>query len=124
MQFVCYLGTYFCFCFPAPPGQSPLRSFDFVECLCICEAVANDTAPLWGRLCRVPGPHPRSGEADVLRLCFDIVEPPLLRHSRTAFALQMTPLRGRPVHYSASPLYRFSTLPLRGRMDGWTDGRK
>jgi hypothetical protein len=41
-----------------------------------------------------------------------------------AFALQMTPLRGRPVHYSASPLYRFSTLPLRGRMDGWTDGRK
>jgi hypothetical protein len=23
-----------------------------------------------------------------------------------------------PVHYSASPLLRFSTLPLRGRMDG------
>jgi hypothetical protein len=33
---------------------------------------------------------------------------------------------GRPVHYSAFPLFRFSTLPLLhfvdGRMDGWTDG--
>jgi hypothetical protein len=28
------------------------------------------------------------------------------------------------LHFSASPLYRFSTLPLRGRMDGWMDGRK
>jgi hypothetical protein len=35
----------------------------------------------------------------------------------------MTPLRGRPVHYSASPLYRFSTLPLLHFVDGRTDGR-
>jgi hypothetical protein len=54
---------------------------DKVECLCtrLCRSGCCFsflltsplfyTAPLCGRLCRVPGPHPRSGEADVLRLC-------------------------------------------------------
>jgi hypothetical protein len=63
------------------------------------------TAPLCGRLCRVPGHHPSihkvekrsSGEADV--------------QSTTSL-----------LHFSASPLFRFSTSPRRGRTDGRMEG--
>jgi hypothetical protein len=68
------------------------------------------TAPLCGRLCRVPGHHPsirpsatrRSGKVEK-------------RSSGEADVQSTTSL----LHFSASPLFRFSA----SRTDGWTDGR-
>ena len=83
-------------------------------CLCICVDVVESNVPRSGRLRRrsckrhhLPGQSPPSRRS-----------PPL--HTASHHLCTRLCVANDTASRTSSPLLRFSTLPLRGRMDGWT----